>query len=329
MASPLERYQQGIDNQKTSFIAQTSQKTWNDYLGSRSVGQTNEGNANQTSSSSADCQSCATVRERLVSAAISNQTVIWLVDVRMLHTAARSARSGNPSKSQSCGFCKLIYQQFWAWQLPKYRLLSQLCAKRILEIDASDEAVPFTHLKMIWDESLKIINEHSDSCFQETKANNSRNCQGTTCQICHPDQNARESFPDMQSLCEPCREIVQDQFSPDDIEIRLQPIVPLLLNPTVDAEGGSIPILRVLHPMARANNDATREWIWLMYTLPSTCISGGHVPVGAWYSHNHFFQTTRLQHTYQASTGQATTMSESSNKSGLGCKNVLPIKSVT
>lgn len=241
------------------------QNIWNGYQGFRSMGQVME---RADISSSESCQCCTHVRQSLVQAAVSGTEVVWLADAQLLHAAASLSSKKDVKK---CGFCKIIYQQFWAWQDANYRLQSQLWAPTIRQIEASGEAVHVSEMVDIWKGISRSLERFPDACFQDTYLNSSSRCPTETCNLCLQDNTAILAFGDLENVCEACKKAINEHDA--DIHItRLQPVIPLLLKPRITSDGISLSTLGVKHAAHTAgvwaNSGTSREWIWTMYTIP-------------------------------------------------------------
>jgi hypothetical protein len=190
------------------------------------------------------------------------------VDVKCLHDVV-GTNKGNTNPLR-CGFCSIIYQQFWTWQSAQYRLKSQLWAHTLQRrVQQNGEFEP-SGLSDVRDYFSQKVNQYKDVCFQDDKTFSSGSCSSKTCNVCYQDKEAQLEFGDLKQLCEPCRKVVNEQHEADNGDAKFGPVIPLLLEPTISSDGNSFSTLKVKHALSQAyiGPEGSYAWTWIMYTLP-------------------------------------------------------------
>ncbi len=232
------------------------QRLLNNYRGFRSW---NQLNTSTDDVSSDTCECCSQVRESLISNTLNNEVLLWLVDVRRLHLARR--RKGEAR----CGFCCIVYQQFWAWQSPMYRLKSQLWAERVRRVDVSGGDA-WSGLSKWWEEVVVNLPEGKVACFLVADGNTSKTCSTRCCNICYQDNYADLEFGRVALLCEACRSTIGGDSEGD---AGFRPVIPLMLKPTIITDGSSLSTVDLKHAAGiAATGGQGHEWLWAMYTVP-------------------------------------------------------------
>jgi hypothetical protein len=236
--------------------------TWQAYQGARSWTQLNSDSGN---ASDETCESCEPVRRQLVQAAVVVKTLVWLADASVLHTSTTKFYS-KPSPPRRCGFCRIIHQQYWAWQSARYRLQSHLWASKVREWQADDLLHTQEEMKDLWDSVGRVIDEIGGEHFSNTVGNSIKGCR--SCHFCDQDEHGRLPFRDRSVVCEPCWKVMTQYSGVAAEALELRPAVPLIIKPA--SNRGLLSVLRIQHAAGiRAPDSLTGDdWRWVMYTLP-------------------------------------------------------------